>query len=575
MKRPGLGKIFLSVAIALLVLSIVLSIVSLFPGSNSNQSKILVNNTFNLGPNETYSQGLGSFQGGENISLVIQYPTGFQKNLIFSIKFPSATDYVKTDTGYMQNDSRSSLYILTESNITYITCNNVIANYYEAVFVSNATNSNVVQFQGFVNQPKTFFGLLWLNEPAKIMFLSSLALIMLLTLKIVFANFTKIKANTPMPTLSKKNRKYLTIFLLISLIIWFSLLAANSNPLATFENWYTDHARDSYVSSLFLKDGFSVFSQPLNKLSNLDTSSYKFVTWPEMPNLYPLGSIFLFLPFGVLIQNGFNAPLIYKIEISIFLLFATACVYYFLKNYLQKDMALLLKLGGVYIIYVSLMVYAADGMFDSIAFLLAFFAVSMFLVERYDYFFLLISGAVFFKYQAGIFLLPLIFVGIIKLFEKEKFGFLRNKAVIAGIAFGVTSVFTAYLSSPYLLAPKEQFISNCIDAFAVNSQLSWELQSFAVLLTLAVTITYAVYMLNKNSLLSLLAFFMLLPSFMLPYFQNWYLPFFFVYALIPQRKKEIEITVVWLIFMIVMLSFGNQIFGILKTVLFTDCILNV
>ncbi len=66
----------------------------------------------------------------------------------------------------------SPFYILTESNITYITCNNAVANYYEAVFVSNATNSNMVHFQGFVNKPKTFFGFSWLNEAAKIMFLS-------------------------------------------------------------------------------------------------------------------------------------------------------------------------------------------------------------------------------------------------------------------------------------------------------------------------------------------------------------------------------------------------------------------
>ncbi len=90
-------------------------------------------------------------------------------------------------------------------------------------------------------------------------------------------------------------------------MFWFFLLAVNSNPLATFENWYTDHARDSYVSSLFLKDGFSVFDEPLGKLASLDNSYYKFVTWPEMPHLYPLGSIFLFLPFGVLLQNGVDA----------------------------------------------------------------------------------------------------------------------------------------------------------------------------------------------------------------------------------------------------------------------------
>ncbi|MGD0407333.1 MAG: hypothetical protein ABSB10_11865, partial [Candidatus Bathyarchaeia archaeon] len=245
-----------------------------------------------------------------------------------------------------------------------------------------------------------------------------------------------------------------------------------------------------------------------------------------------------------------------------------------LKNFLKKDLVWLLKALGVYIIYVTLVIYAADGMFDSVAFLFSLLALSMFMTERYDYFFLLVAVSVFFKYQAGIFLLPLIIVGLMKLFEKNKLSnLLRNKAVVAGATLGFVSVFTATLSAPYLLATGPQLIMNGINAFSPNSQVSWTLQSFSVLLTLAATLAFAVYMLNKNSLLSLSALFMLLPSFMLPYFQNWYLPFIFIYVLIPQQKKELEVTMVWLLFMIVVLSFGGvsfnplQIFGALKSLL--------
>ena len=69
-----------------------------------------------------------------------------------------------------------------------------------------------------------------------------------------------------------------SILILFGLVVWLIILAVNSNPLATFENWYTDNARDSYVAGLFLKDGFSVFSQPLAKLASLDISNYKYVT---------------------------------------------------------------------------------------------------------------------------------------------------------------------------------------------------------------------------------------------------------------------------------------------------------
>jgi hypothetical protein len=283
-----------------------------------------------------------------------------------------------------------------------------------------------------------------------------------------------------------------------------------------------------------------------------------------MPHLYPLGSVFLFLPFGVLLQKGFDPSLIYKAEIVIFLVFATVSVYFFLKNFLQKDMTLLLKLLGVYIIYVSLIAYAVDGMFDSIAFLFSLFALYMFIDERYDYFFLLVAVSVFFKYQAGVFLLPLVVVGLIKLLQTNSvISLAKNKAVIGGVILGFVSLFTAYLSAPYLLATGSQLIMNGVNAFSADTQISWSLQTSLVLVTLVVTLAYAVYMLNKNSLLSFSALFLLLPSFLLPYFQNWYLPFIFVYVLIPQKKKELEVTAVWLMFIIFMLAFGADFFSLL------------
>jgi hypothetical protein len=257
--------------------------------------------------------------------------------------------------------------------------------------------------------------------------------------------------------------------------------------------------------------------------------------------------------------------LVYKLEIALFLVFAHACLYFFLTRYWKKDMHMLLKLVGVYIIYVSLVIYAANGMFDSVAFLLSLFALTMFMTERYDFFFLLVAVSAFFKYQAGIFFLPLIIVGLLRLFDKTRFsGLLRNKAFVGGAVFVVISGFTAYLSAPFLIGARPQLIMNGINAFSPNAQIPWSLQSFAVLLTLAATLVYALYMLNRNSLLSLSALFLLLPSFMLPYFQNWYLPFIFVYVLIPQQKKELEATMVWLIFMIAVLSFGGIAFNPLQ-----------
>jgi hypothetical protein len=543
MKKLGTTKILLLVAIIFLVLSIVLSIGSLFPVATGNTQKVtVIDDSFRLSQNETYRQGLGAFQGGENVSVTVECPTAFMKN--FSIATSSTTIYSN----------------LTNLNITASFIAD--AHYYEVIFYSNAQNASWVHFQATVEKPQVLYPLSWLNASAKIMFLLSAAAAMIITLKWVLPKLTeKLETTSSLPIVDKTFRNRLLALLLLSLIVWLVVLAVNSSPLATFNNWYTDHARDSYVSSLFLKDGLSVFNQPLGALSSQDSSRYMFVTWPEMPHLYPLGSILVFLPFGALLQSGFDPVLVYKLEIVLFLVFAHICLFFFLRVFLKKNSHLIWKLAGLYIIYVSLVLYAAGGMSDSVAFLFALIAVTMFLSERYDYFFLLIGVSVFLKYQAGIFLLPLIFVGLLKLLEKNKpKNLLQNKAVLGGSALLAISGFTAYLSAPFLIQTRQELVMNAINAFSLHSQIGWSQQSAGVLLTLACTLVYAAYMLNKNSLLSLSAIFLLIPSFLLAYFQYWYIPYIFVYALIPQRRKELEVTIVWLGFMIVMLCFTNNPF---------------
>jgi len=548
MKRPPTARIALLAAITLIVLSLVLALASLFPVTTSqNQSTVLINDSFKLSPNETRRQGLGSFHGGENITLQIQCPDSFNKN--FSI--------------VTYNGLRYAIY--SNTNIAYnFTAG---ADYYEAIFVTDAPNAGTVNFQVNATAPKMLFPLAWLTAPAKILFVSSLVLAMLVLLIPVLSKQASPLHKFSLPALDQKNRRIILKLLIISLMFWLLLLAVNANPLATFENWYTDHARHSYVSNLFLKDGLAVFEQPLDTLASLDNSAFKYVTWPEMPHLYPIGSIILFLPFGTMVEGGLDPVLVYKLEIALFLIFAHVCLYFFLTVFLKKPVHLSLKLVGVYIIYIALPIYAANGMFDSVAFLFSLFAVTFFLTERYDYFFLLVAISVILKYQAGIFLLPLILVGVIKLFQNTKLTVLvRNKAVIFGAVFVLVSGFTAYLSLPYFLQTRPELVMNGVNAFSPHSQISYEFQSLSILLTLMATLIYALFMASRNSLMSVSALFLLMPSFMLPYFQNWYLPFLFVYVLVPQRKREVEATILWLIFMVGVLSFGMVSFNPLQII---------
>jgi hypothetical protein len=546
MKQRLVVKVFLFGALLFLVLSVVLSVVSLFPiTSNVRETSIIIDDSFRLTPLETRRHCLGSFHGGENVSTSIRGGENWPIN--FSIQTYNGTRYSTVSTAKID-------YSFTAG-----------ADYYEAVFLGDSKNANEIHFEVSVQKPRVSYPFSGLATPAKVLFLFSLSSILLLLLKFAFTESAVINSNTHIINsnahrtlvLSQKSRRKLLIMLLLSLTFWLFLLAVNNNPLGTFENWYTDHARHPYSSILFIKVGFSVFDTPLGKLASNDSSFYKFVTWPQNPHLYPLGSIFLFLPFGFLLENGVDQLFVFKMEIALFLLVAHICLYYFLTRFLKQRMNLLLKALGIYILYVALVVYSANGMFDSIAFLFSVIALTMYLEGRYDYSILFVAVSVTLKYQAGIFLFPLVFVGLKKLLEQNGFSrIIENKAIVVAAVLAGIDGFTAYLSAPFLMEARPELVMNGVNAFSPHSQAPWALQSFAVLLTLTVTLLFAVYLLHSNSLISLYAVFVLLPSFTMPYFQPWYLPFFFVWVLIPKQKREVEVTMLWVIFTVTVLSFG-------------------
>ncbi len=541
MKRRALGRFFLVAALLLLVLSVVFAVLSLYPVSGTTAAtRVIVDDSFTLTSQETYRQGLGSFHGDENISISVSEEQNLPVN--FTILTYGGPRFSNLTT-------RSISYSFPAG-----------ADYYDAVFLANSTLPSVVHFQVSVQRLSVVYPFSWLNFPSKILFLiswSSVTLVLLLTRNAVNSGSPS-EAKPAPAVLSLKGRRTLKLLVLVSLVFWLLLLVANTFPLATFENWYTDNARNPYSANLFTKVGFSVFNTPLGTLSSSDSSFFKFVTWPEMPHLYPLGSIFIFLPFGVLLENGVAQGLVFKMEITFLLAVSSVCLYFFLKRFWKLDMSFLWKALAVYAFYVTLVVYSANGQFDAVAFLFSVGAIAMFLKNRYDIFLLLAAVSATFKYQAGIFLLPLVLVGLVKVFQQPSSRtLLRNKAVIAAIGLTALNLYTAFLSAPYLLNARPELVMNGVNAFSPHAQVPWVLQAFAVLLTLAVTLGSAAYLFNKSRLVSLFAVFSLLPSFMLPYFQPWYLPFFFVYMLFPMQKRARDVALFWLLFMTVVLSFGG------------------
>jgi hypothetical protein len=530
-------------ALALLVLSACIAVLSLYPVAGVNsQIRSVIDSTFEISPGETYRQGLGSFHGDENLTLLI---TGYGEPVNFTLLTYGGPRYSNLTDGTLNYSFPAG------------------ADYYEAVFQTNATSNSTIHLQVSQQRLSMAYPYACLGAPAKTLFVASWGVvILLLILPMTTNNAVSSSFEASLPALGQKNRRRLKIALLVSLVFWLALLAVNTFPLATFENWYTDSARNTYTANLFPKVGLAVFDTPLSRLSSADLSFYKFVTWPEMPHLYPLGSIFLYLPFGWLIEQGASQALVFKLEILVLLVAAHVCMYQFLKRFWRQNLDFAWKAVVVYFLYIALVVYSADGMFDTVAFLFAMFAVMMFLEDRYDVLLLLVAVSSTFKYQAGIFLLPLVLVSLQKLLQQgNPWNVLKNKMILAAAALVAIDLFTAFLSLPYLTTARPELVMNGVNAFSSHAQVPWWLQAFAVLLTLTVTLILAVYLQNRSRLTSLFMVFSLLPCFTMPYFQPWYLPFFFVIALFPREKRALEVTVAWLVFMVIVLSYGGFSFN--------------
>lgn len=549
MRQLATAKSLLFAALLLLLSSVAIAVVSLYPlVTDETETQVIIDDSFKLTPLEMWRHGLGSFHEGTYISISVHKAASLPLN--FSIQTYNGTCYSTVCAADIA-------YSFTAGT-----------DYYEAVFFTDSNTTIQVDFEVSVQMPMILFPYSCLSTPAKILFFSSLGSVMLLLLPPAFNRTSMPREEERIGKfLSRKSYRILLFLILMSLAFWLFLLAVNTNCFAAFENWYTDQARNPYSSSLFTKVGFSIFDTPLGELASGDSSCYKFITWPQMPHLYPLGSVLLFFPFGFLLQSGVNQVFVFKTEIVVFLLFSHFSLYYFLQRFWKRKMFPLLKLLAIYALYVPLIVYSANGMFDAVPFLFSLIALTMYLNERYDDFLLLMGLSLTFKYQPALFLLPLIIMGAIKLYSTQRLsGMIRNKKVIAAAIFAVISGFTAVSSASFLMETRPELMMNGVNAFSSHPQLPWVLQSFAVLSTLAVTLLFAVYMLKRNPLLSLSAIFVLLPTFTLPYFQIWYLPFFLLYAFVPKQKRETEITVLWLLFMITMLSFGGISFNPLHIV---------
>jgi hypothetical protein len=161
----GRTKVFFLIGAVLMVLSVVLSLASIYAHSTGEaSSRTIIDDTFHLSPNEERRQGIGNFHGNtslgnESLTLLVDTSGDFVWNF-------SVITYGHSIYSYLGSEDVSYSF---QSG----------ADYYEAVFLVDGANSGDVHFQVVVDQPEFSYPYVWLSASAKALFFVAVSIVLL------------------------------------------------------------------------------------------------------------------------------------------------------------------------------------------------------------------------------------------------------------------------------------------------------------------------------------------------------------------------------------------------------------
>jgi len=512
----------------LFILGIAISVFSSIPVRRGHTciQRIIINEQIKMSPKEQRRYCLGFFEKNCNISIRVYEKTG--KPVIYEVII------------------YNGLIISNISSIAPESSFRTNNNYYELVLINNSTNYLEIYLNATAEEPYLeypYWHISWIGK--NLLLIGGLGfVIQTLWLKHDESLLTEV-AFSRKPHMAK----FLLAATISSFLFWSLIITLPSFSSLGLENWYTDHIRHSYTAFLFLKYHFSVFSVPLGSLANNDDSFFKFITWAKMPHLYPLGSIALFLPFGIPLQFGVPSELIFKLEIATFVFFGHVCIYLFGKMLLENGyMHKITKIAVFSFFYYIVVLYSLNGMFDSIPVLFSILALSNLIKKRYEASFLFLSIGFLFKYQVAIFLLPLFLINFLNIFtKKDLLSILRNAKITAAFLFIAVSSVSLIESLPYILNVRENLIMNPLYLFRLPVNVSWVYHLFALSVVLIFSFLCVFFSFKRNRTFSAFISYLLLPFVSLPYFQPWYFMYVPLPALLIKDKRFSALFVVWLV----------------------------
>jgi hypothetical protein len=210
---------------------------------------------------------------------------------------------------------------------------------------------------------------------------------------------------------------------------------------------YTDHMRHAYAAWALLNIGPEVFTTPISQWNF--GASHPFVSWPTLPHLYPIGSLVLFMPFGVTINLGLvPEPLV---NISMVMLFGVfGVVASWLLYQTLRDSYEPILLGIVLLMVVpSYVFWGLNGFFDTIAVALALYGVRGYWRGNNGSSMLALVGALSLHYRLW-YLGPLALV-VAWRYWRTYDGLLDWRLALVGV-LGAGSLASFFLTLPGLLA---------------------------------------------------------------------------------------------------------------------------
>ena len=154
------------------------------------------------------------------------------------------------------------------------------------------------------------------------------------------------------------------LLVLVSTIVGYFIF---SGDVQTLTGNYSDHLHHAYSAYAFMQIGYDVFTVPLGQWPVQARFAHE--TFPDVPHLYPFGSILLFLPFGLLSNFGILPDtIVHLLMVSVFGSTGVISIWIYWKHY-QVDRAVR-TISTLLVAFLSIY-YGYHGFFDVVAFLIA------------------------------------------------------------------------------------------------------------------------------------------------------------------------------------------------------------